>query len=298
MPDCGAPATDASVWYELRRDRRCRPAGGRHLRRRICAGVIVVTGDPGSFDLVTCGPDSVAFDAFAGETYHILAFDYQGDGGGNGGTLEISVDVAPPPPEIALTVDPVGHFTKSGSATVSGTVTCTGTNVDFAFIDLQLQQRVGRVLINGFGSIDFACDGDTHAWSVEVFAENGLFQRRPRGDHHLRIGLQPDLLWRSLRGGDRQAAEVTALSASGLTMAAWMGWRLDVAAPSPGQRLLEDVRRLVQAEAFPQVEPMRPLTSDPRRHHQALGSRAPRPRRRPQRPGPCRRPRRAPARRR
>jgi len=62
---------------------------------------------------------------------------------------------------------------------VSGTVTCTGTNVDFAFIDLQLQQRVGRVVINGFGSIDFACDGDTHPWSVEVFAENGLF----RGGH-------------------------------------------------------------------------------------------------------------------
>ncbi len=108
-------------------------------RRRISAGVIVATGSPGSFSFVTCGPNAVIFDAFAGETYSILAFDFQDDGGGNGGTLEISVDVAPPAPEVAVTVDPVGHFTKSGSAIVSGTITCTGTNVEFSFIDVQLR---------------------------------------------------------------------------------------------------------------------------------------------------------------
>jgi hypothetical protein len=173
--NCGAPATDASVWYEF-------TAGADALllvdvaASSYLAGVIVVQGDPGSFELVTCGPDSVIFEALAGETYRILAFDDQADGGGNGGTLEITVDRAPPPPEISLTVDPVGHKTKSGSAIVSGTVTCIGTNVEFAFIDVQLQQRVGRFLINGFGSIDFACDGDTHPWSVEVVSDNGLFK--------------------------------------------------------------------------------------------------------------------------
>jgi hypothetical protein len=173
--DCGAPATDASVWYDF-----TATADAVLLvdvsQSSYLAGVIVVTGAPGSFILQACGPDSVAFEAFAGETYHILAFDDQADGGGNGGTLEISVDVAPPPPEIDLTVDPIGHKTKSGSAIVSGTVTCSGTNVEFAFIDVQLQQRVGRFLINGFGSIDFSCDGDTHEWSVQVFADNGLFK--------------------------------------------------------------------------------------------------------------------------
>lgn len=173
--DCGAPATDASVWYELAPTSNqvvlVDVAGSSYL-----AGVIVVTGAPGTFSIVACGPDSVAFEAFSGETYSILAFDDQADGGGNGGTLNITVEEAPPAPEIALTVDPVGQKTKAGSAIVSGTVTCTGTNVDFAFIDLQLQQRVGRFLINGFGSIDFACDGDTHDWSVEVFADNGLFK--------------------------------------------------------------------------------------------------------------------------
>ena len=109
----------------------------------------------------------------AGETYRILAFDFAD---GTGGTLEISVDEAPPPPEISLTVDPTGQKTKSGSAIVSGTVTCTGESIDFTFIDVELQQRVGRLLISGFGSIDFPCDGDTHAWSVEVFGNNGLFK--------------------------------------------------------------------------------------------------------------------------
>lgn len=176
-PDiCGAPATDASVWYELT------PASDGAVivdvsASTYSAGVIVATGSPGSFSFVTCGPGVVIFDALATETYSILAFDDQLDEDGmSGGTLNITVDAAPPAPEVAVTVDPVGHFTKSGSAIVSGTVTCTGTNVDFAFIDIQLQQRVGRAVINGFGSIDISCDGDTHAWSAEVFADNGTFK--------------------------------------------------------------------------------------------------------------------------
>lgn len=170
--DCGAPFTDASVWYEFTATDDAVlvvDAGASSYS----VGIIVVTGDPDSFELVTCDAFVVAFDAFAGETYRILAFDFAD---GTGGTLEISVDEAPPPPEISLTVDPTGQKTKSGSAIVSGTVTCTGENVDFTFIDVELQQRVGRILISGFGSIDFPCDGDTHAWSVEVFGNNGLFK--------------------------------------------------------------------------------------------------------------------------
>jgi hypothetical protein len=173
---CGAPATDASVWYELA------PASDGAVIVDVSgstysAGVIVATGGPGSFSFVTCGPGAVIFDALSSETYAILAFDDQLDGDGiSGGTLNITVDVAPPPPEIALTVDPVGHFTKSGSAIVSGTVTCSGANIEFAFLDVQLRQRVGRAVISGFGSSDLLCDGETHDWSVEVFADNGIFK--------------------------------------------------------------------------------------------------------------------------
>jgi hypothetical protein len=173
---CGAPATDASVWYELT------PASDGAIivdvsASTYSAGVIVATGSPGSFSFVTCGPGAVIFEAVASEAYAILAFDDQLDEDGiSGGTLNITVDVAPPPPEVNVTVDPVGHFTQAGSAIVGGTVMCSGTNIEFAFLDVQLRQRVGRVVINGFGSIDLLCDGETHDWSVEVFADNGIFK--------------------------------------------------------------------------------------------------------------------------
>jgi hypothetical protein len=92
------------------------------------------------------------------------------------GTLVVHVEEAPPAPEIDVTVHPIGTFTQAGSALISGTYTCSGEDVELAFIDVQLTQRVGRFTINGFGSIDATCDGSTHAWTVEVFADNGQFR--------------------------------------------------------------------------------------------------------------------------
>jgi len=171
--DCGAPATDASVWYELT---------GSDVTVLVdvsasdyTAGVIVVTGSPGSFSLVTCGPGAVSFFAASGETYAILAFDDQEDGGGNGGTLNISVSEPPPPPEVDISVDPVGSFDpKSGAATVSGTIVCD--DGAFAFIELSMRQRVGRFFVSGFGFTEVACDGSEQVWSLELFPDNGLFK--------------------------------------------------------------------------------------------------------------------------
>lgn len=174
--ECGAPATDASVWYELT------AAADETLIIDVSAsdysaGIIVAVGNPvDGFSLVTCGPGAVVFFAGAGETYTILAFDDQLDGAGNGGTLEFLVDTAPPPPTVDVTVDPVAHFDSStGSATVSGTVTCVGEAFD-TFIEVDLRQRVGRLFITGSGFTGFSCDGTTQAWSVEVFPDNGLFK--------------------------------------------------------------------------------------------------------------------------
>jgi len=172
---CGAPATDASVWYEFT------AATDAELLVDLSGsdystGVIVATGSPGSFALVTCGPGVAFFPVIAGETYAILAFDYQGDGGGNGGTLQIMLDEIPPPPDVVVTVDPMGTFNAStGSATVSGTITCTGL-ADKGFIDVQLRQTVGRIVISGNGFASFTCDGTTQPWSAEVFSESGLFK--------------------------------------------------------------------------------------------------------------------------
>ena len=166
--NCGAPSMDASVWYSVT------PATDQSLLVDVSAssysaGVLVVTGGPGAFQLVACGPRTIAFPASAGTTYYLIAIDDQSDGTGNGGTLELSIDTAPPPPTITATVDPTAGFTpKTGSATVHGTIACAGV-VDFAFVDLELHQPVGRGEVVGFGTMDVRCDGAARPWSIEVF---------------------------------------------------------------------------------------------------------------------------------
>jgi hypothetical protein len=171
--DCGAPATDASVWYEFAGNDTAilvDVSGSDYS-----AGVIIATGSPGSLVAIACGPGGSAFFAESGTTYAILAFDDQLDGAGNGGNLSIVVDVLPPPPTVDVTVDPIGHFNaNSGAATITGTVTCDSGA--FAFIDLSVRQRVGRFVISGFGGAAVECDGTQQAWSAEVQPDNGVFK--------------------------------------------------------------------------------------------------------------------------
>jgi hypothetical protein len=167
---CGAPATEASVWYELT---SATDTGVivDVTASDFSAGIAVVSGSITE----ACGPGIVGFFAGAGATYQIVAFD-DTPGGSNGGSLSISIEEAPPPPEVEMTVDPVGHFdSQTGTATITGTITCSG-DTEFTFIDVQLRQRVGRLIVSGFGSTEFACDGTTHDWSVEVIGDNGVFK--------------------------------------------------------------------------------------------------------------------------
>jgi hypothetical protein len=171
--DCGAPATDASVWYSIT------PAtDGGYLvdvsGSSYSAGVIVVTGAPGAFELVWCGPGTIGFPATAGTTYYLLAFDDQYDGGGNGGTLVMNVDVAPPPPTVDITVDRRAGFNpQTGLATVRGTINCTGA--PDAYLELSLRQQVGRFAVVGYGLVFATCDGTDQPWSADIYPENGRF---------------------------------------------------------------------------------------------------------------------------
>ena len=170
--DCGAPATEASVWYAFT------PATAATVAVDVSAtsysaGVIVVTGSPGSFSLVTCGPGAVAFSASPGVTYYLMAFD-DTPGLPNGGTLQISVSEVQPP-EAAVTVDPTASVnTQTGVITASGTFTCS--NADFAFVDVSVSQSVGRFTITGFGEVVAdPCDGQSHPWTLDVAGSNGKF---------------------------------------------------------------------------------------------------------------------------
>jgi hypothetical protein len=66
--------------------------------------------------------------------------------------------------------------TRSGVATVSGTVTCAG---DFAlvFLDMEVDQPVGRTQsVTGFDSTSFSCAADeTVSFTQEVFPFEGRF---------------------------------------------------------------------------------------------------------------------------
>jgi hypothetical protein len=166
--NCGAPATDASVWYSTT------PVADGALVVDVStssypAGVLVVTGTPGAFEIVSCGPGAVAFQTTAGTTYYLLVIDDQSDGSGNGGPLVMTVDLAPPPPTIDVTVDGTAGFnSRTGAATVHGAINCSGA-VEFAFVEVELRQQVGRGEVVGPGGIDVTCDGADHPWSVEVY---------------------------------------------------------------------------------------------------------------------------------
>ena len=171
---CGAPNTDASVWYAFT---------GSDVgvvvdvsQSNYSAGVLVGVGTQGNLQTVTCGPGAVVFFAQSGTTYYVLAIDDQFDGGGNGGTLSISFNGLPPPPTIDITVNRYGTVnTRTGVATISGTYTCT--NADFIDVFVDARQNVGRFAILGFGEFfDLGtCDGTTHAWSVQIYPFNGKF---------------------------------------------------------------------------------------------------------------------------
>jgi hypothetical protein len=172
---CGAPATDASVWYSF----TAAADGGVVIdvsQSDYSAGVLVGIGTQGSLQTVTCGPGTVGFAAAAGTTYYVLAIDDQLDGSGNGGTLRISFNEAPPPPTVDITVDPVGRVdAQTGVAYLTGAYTCS--NADFIDVFGQARQAVGRFVVNGsFSFFDVStCDGTSHLWSATVVPENGKF---------------------------------------------------------------------------------------------------------------------------
>jgi hypothetical protein len=171
---CGAPAMDASVWYSVTAtadSTLVADVSGSSYS----AGVFVATGSPGSFNVVACAPGAAAWSAVAGETYSVAVIDDQSDGTGNGGTMQLNIDQAPPTPTIDVTVNPTGGFdSKTGEAIITGTVTCEGV-AEFAGLDVQVDQRVGRGSVMGFGFADVTCDGVTRAFSVRVSPFNGKF---------------------------------------------------------------------------------------------------------------------------
>jgi hypothetical protein len=89
--------------------------------------------------------------------------------------LEFDPNVPPQPRlQLAVTVDPKGTvLSKLGLVTVRGTVSCSKPAQ--LLIDVLIQQRAGRVLIQGDASVQLQCDG-TIPWAASGQARIGTFQ--------------------------------------------------------------------------------------------------------------------------
>jgi len=173
--DCGAPATDASVWYSY----TAAADGGVVLDASssdYSAGFMLFEGTPTADSFLGCGPQTAGFGTTAGTTYTVMVFDDGLDENpANGGNLVLDVNEAPPPPTVDVTVDPRAKVDKAGTAWVTGSYTCT--DGDFIELDGELHQNVGRLTINGFGFIfdEGTCDGAPHTFTMPITGENGKF---------------------------------------------------------------------------------------------------------------------------
>ncbi|TPG18316.1 DUF6299 family protein [Pedococcus bigeumensis] len=170
---CGAPFTNASVWF-----RYTASADGGVIADMSASsytgGFLVTEGDPAGGNLIACGPTTVGFATTAGQTYYVVAFS---DTATQGGNLVVTFDNAPPPPEATVTVNPRGVANKDGSATLSGTYSCSNADDFFSDIEGSLTQQVGRVKINGSFFVNpIQCDRATHSWSGTAFTDNGVFK--------------------------------------------------------------------------------------------------------------------------
>src|SRR6476619_3193826 len=121
---CGAPATNASVWFKYT---DVDGAGfiATMENSDYSGGFFVTEGDPSLGNLVACGPTTVGVQTTPGETYYVAAFS---DTNVIGGNLEVIFDKPPPMPEISVSADPRGVTYKDGSAQVTGTYSCSNAD--------------------------------------------------------------------------------------------------------------------------------------------------------------------------
>lgn len=170
---CGAPATNGSVWYSY-----TPPAGVSGLTVDVSqsdysSGVIIAEPDgAGGYLVDGCGPGTTGSYVNPGTTYYVLAFS--DTPGVTGGTLRLHAAEAKVP-TVSATVDPRGKVDRYGNAVISGTYTCT--NGDFISLETSVSQPVGRLAVQGDGFTGGSepCDGISHAWSTVVVPSNGKF---------------------------------------------------------------------------------------------------------------------------
>lgn len=178
-PDVCGFGTGPTVWYAYTPTEAVRlqiDTFGSDYDTTLQVGV---SDGQGGVDVMACNDDAagtaqsrVRIDAEAATTYLIMVGSYAS---GPGGGLSLQVDVAPPatPLSIALTVDGTARFDRSGVATISGTLVCSGA--DEAWLFGSLSQQVGRFRIEGHGDVMVPCDPAGVSWTMPIAGHTGVF---------------------------------------------------------------------------------------------------------------------------
>lgn len=166
---CGAPATNASVWYryspKVKRKVVLDTTGSSYS-----AGLMVFHGTPTADSLVTCGPGAVGLRARAGKTYYVMAFS---DTKVIGGHLVLTLHNAPRP-RVHVTLAKRGVAFHGGAAKLHGTYSCTHAE-SFAEVDAHLLQRAGRLKIQADSGSAIRCNGKRHHWSTRLVSPVGTY---------------------------------------------------------------------------------------------------------------------------
>jgi hypothetical protein len=168
---CGAPATDNSIWYTYT---ATGSEGGLVVdvsQSDHSSGVIVAEGGPGNWQVDACGPGTVGTPVTGGVTYYILAFN--DTPGQTGGIMRVNIQAAQIP-TVSLSVDPRGKVDKFGNAYISGLITCANASQG-AQIEVSVTQPVGRFSIQGSGFSASSCGGPAQQWTAQVVPSNGKF---------------------------------------------------------------------------------------------------------------------------
>ncbi|RKT76992.1 hypothetical protein DFJ68_0399 [Terracoccus luteus] len=171
---CGAPATNGSVWFRVV-DKTGAGLLVDTTASDYSAGIMIVAGDPSDGgQLVACGPGLSATRGEPGTTYWVMAFSDTPSV--TGGTLKATFSEAPPAPTAALTVNRNAVATRDGSLRLKGTYSCTNADGYQSDIEGLVQQRAGRLKINGFFFVNpIVCDGKTRKWNALATSDNGYF---------------------------------------------------------------------------------------------------------------------------
>lgn len=169
--NCGAPATNASVWYQYSPSAKAKVVLDT-TASSYSVGLMVFDGTPTADSLIACGPGAVGLHAQAGQTYYVMAFS---DSDVNGGNLVLTLKNAPTP-HVHVSVAKRGSASHGGAARVHGSYSCTHGE-SFAEVDVHLLQRAGRLKIQADSGTSIRCDGRRHNWSVRLVSPVGTYAR-------------------------------------------------------------------------------------------------------------------------